>query len=146
VIDLVEQAARLEALGLDRQVFATGVQPGHGDPHRPAHVRGQVRDRQTALAADLGLLRRGEQDWVHEHDLAVADRRALVPGHVHHDHAHHLAELCRRHAGGERHRPHRVDQVAGHPLRLLGVGGERQLSPHRLERRMWVAEDLADAH
>ena len=144
MVDLVQQAACLERLALDRDGLALGRPRLDADARRAPHVRGQVRDREAALAADLGAL--GLDDHrVDEHEQPVLRGRLLVPGHVHGDHPDEVVELRRGQADAVAEGLHRVDEV-GRDLRdhVTVVGGE--LPRLLLQRRVRIAKDLADGH
>jgi hypothetical protein len=116
------------------------------DVRRAPDVRGQVRDGETTLTADLGA--RGCDDHgVHEHEQAVLCRRFLVARHVHDDHPDEVVELRRGESDAVAEGRHRVDEVRS-DLRddeLIVLAGA-ELPRLLLQRRVRVAKDLADGH
>src|SRR3954462_7100858 len=57
VVDFVEEAAGLEAVGLHAPRAAVAIAALDDDVGRAAHVAGEVGDREAALAADRGAAR-----------------------------------------------------------------------------------------
>jgi hypothetical protein len=107
VVELVQEGARLEAVGLDRDGLAGGQDGLDAGPRRTADVCGQVRDRQAALAPEL-VARRLDDHGVREHEQAVARRRLLVLRDVDDDDAHELVDLRCGEADGAPEGPHGV--------------------------------------
>src|SRR5689334_14640277 len=95
VVELVLKDARLERRRLEGERLASGRHGGDVDACRTAHVCGQLRDREAALAPELVAF--GMHDrWVDEDDRPLARVRLRMPGDVDRDHAEELAELWRR--------------------------------------------------
>src|SRR5579875_435546 len=146
VVELVQDAARLKALGVDRQPLACGRARAQADRAGAAHVCGQPRDRETALAGDLNPLR-GLDPRVYQHKLPVAGGRLAVAADIDDRHPHELAKLRRRdpHASGIG--AHRRAQILSDALDQLALRLPLcQLARAALEQRMGVEQHLAHGH
>ena len=141
MVDLVLQAARLEALASDRRP-PSGVAP-RPRSRRAADVRGQLGDAQAALARRPRRPRRATTI----RGLTSTSRpfvlgRLRVPGDVDGDDPHQLPELRRGEPDAVPERRPSCRRGPPPPARSRRVVVE--LPRHLLERGMRIAEDLAD--
>jgi len=143
MVELVEEGACLEGVGLDDAFGPVDGEAAHDNRGGPGDVAGEVGHAHAALAGHDRAV--GEKDFrVEQHDFSVTRTRLLVAGDVDREGAHTDADL----GGGDAHArgrgAHGVDQVRGQrPGRVIDAAHR---SGRLLEEVVGEPEDRLDSH
>ena len=137
MIDLVEDAPRLEAPDLD--LAGSGIDGGLPGP---PYVGGEVGQTEAAFAADLGALRYGRDLGVDEDDQAMRVLGVGVVRDVDDGYSRGDPDLGCREPHAVIERTHRVDEIGYQFVDLALAGRGTDL----LEDRVRVGEDCSDCH